>query len=190
MPAGARRFASAASGFIDGCLTFQLPVICSTTSLESIRTSIVGPWRMLGGELEPGDQAAVLGDVVGGDADRLSALGDQLTGVGVLEQRAVRSRARIAAGGTVGLDDHGPVRSCRGQRPDSPVRTRIRLQSSQRITSSEGALADHGEVGGVQREPAATALAPAKRSRPHPGLLDAQLLVERQQVVRDIRRRS
>jgi hypothetical protein len=31
--------ASRASGFIDGCLTCQRPLICSTTSLLSMRTS-------------------------------------------------------------------------------------------------------------------------------------------------------
>jgi hypothetical protein len=40
VPIGASRLASMASGFIDGCLIFQLPAICSTTSLESILTSI------------------------------------------------------------------------------------------------------------------------------------------------------
>ena len=39
VPKGASRFASRASGFMSGCLIFQLPLICSTTSLESIRTS-------------------------------------------------------------------------------------------------------------------------------------------------------
>ena len=43
MPNGARRLASSASGFISGCLIFQLPLICSTTSLESIRTSMSAP---------------------------------------------------------------------------------------------------------------------------------------------------
>ena len=65
----------------------------------------LGLRRVLGGELEPGDQAAVLRDVVGRDADRLAALGDHLTGVGVLEHGAVRRRAGVAAGATVGLDD-------------------------------------------------------------------------------------
>ncbi len=32
------RAASSASGFMSGCLIFQRPDICSTTSLESIRT--------------------------------------------------------------------------------------------------------------------------------------------------------
>lgn len=35
---GNTRAASAASGFMSGCLIFQRPDICSTTSLESIRT--------------------------------------------------------------------------------------------------------------------------------------------------------
>ena len=37
-PGGKIRAASAASGFMSGCLIFQRPDICSTTSLESIRT--------------------------------------------------------------------------------------------------------------------------------------------------------
>ena len=40
VPNGARRLASTASGRMSGCLIFQLPDICSTTSLESIRTSM------------------------------------------------------------------------------------------------------------------------------------------------------
>ena len=39
VPDGARRLASSASGFMLACLIFQRPDICSTTSLESIRTS-------------------------------------------------------------------------------------------------------------------------------------------------------
>ncbi len=38
-PRGRIVFASAASGCMSGCLIFQRPDICSTTSLESIRTS-------------------------------------------------------------------------------------------------------------------------------------------------------
>lgn len=37
-PGGKTRAASAASGFMSGCLIFQRPDSCSTTSLESIRT--------------------------------------------------------------------------------------------------------------------------------------------------------
>src|SRR4051812_18775516 len=39
VPNGASRLASSASGFMSGCLILQVPLICSTTSLESIRTS-------------------------------------------------------------------------------------------------------------------------------------------------------
>ncbi|KDN76703.1 hypothetical protein DF19_15810 [Streptomyces olindensis] len=37
-PGGKTRAASAARGFMSGCLIFQRPDICSMTSLESIRT--------------------------------------------------------------------------------------------------------------------------------------------------------
>ena len=43
VPKGARLLASMASGFMSGCLIFQLPDICSTTSLESSRTSRSAP---------------------------------------------------------------------------------------------------------------------------------------------------
>ncbi|RYJ06090.1 MAG: hypothetical protein EON52_08185 [Actinomycetales bacterium] len=46
--------------------------------------------------LEPGDESAVLGDVVGGDADGLSPLGEDLVGLGVAHQRAVGRGARVA----------------------------------------------------------------------------------------------
>jgi hypothetical protein len=66
-----------------------------------------GAGCVLAVELQPGDQAAVLRDVVGGDADRLAPLGDGLAGGGVLEHGAVRRRAGVAAGATVGLDPDG-----------------------------------------------------------------------------------
>ena len=115
-----------------------------------------GVGRVLAVELQPGDQTAVLRDVVGGDADRLAPLGDGLAGGGVLEHGAVRRRAGVAARATVGLDpDRGRGRSIGvpaesgAQRailwgvhnPESAVRTRIRWHSSQRITSSDGAAA-------------------------------------------------
>ena len=65
---------------MSGCLIFQRPDICSTTSLESIRTSTSAPRGELGGGAQAGDQAAVLGDVVGGHADGLGALGEHLAG--------------------------------------------------------------------------------------------------------------
>ena len=72
----------------------------------------VGVRGELLGQPEPGDQAGVLRDVVGGHADRGAVLGDHLAGVGVLQHRAVRRRAGVAARAAVGLDDdrgRGPV---------------------------------------------------------------------------------
>ena len=71
VPSGAPRRGPAPRGrLMSGCLIFQRPDICSTTSLESIRTSTVGARVELARGLQPGDQAAVLRDVVGRDADR------------------------------------------------------------------------------------------------------------------------
>ena len=89
-------------------------------------------------QLEAGDEAAVLRDVVGGDPDGLGPLGDHLAGVRVEQHRAVGGRTRVAAGPAVGLDLDGAAHD---QMPDSEVRTRIRLHSSQRSTSSSGAFA-------------------------------------------------
>ena len=113
----------------------------------------LGSRRVLGGELEAGDQAAVLRHVVGRDPDALATLGDQVTGLGVLQYGAVRRWSGVPSGTTVRLDDDPPV--LRGQRPDSPVRTRIRLQSSQRTTSSEAFLAmiARSEAFRVSRQP-------------------------------------
>jgi hypothetical protein len=62
-------------------------------------------------ELEPGDEAAVLRDVVGGRSDRFAALGDHLTGVGVAHEGAVGRWAGIAARAAVGLDDDASAHS-------------------------------------------------------------------------------
>ncbi len=72
--AGKTRAASAASGFMSGCLIFQRPDICSTTSLESIRTWTVARRVQLAGRAQAGDQTPVLGDVVRRDADVLGRL--------------------------------------------------------------------------------------------------------------------
>ena len=77
---------------------------------------------------ETGDQSAVLGDVVGGGADRCRAFGEhQIT---LTHERAVAGRARIAAGAAVGFD-HEPHRAgSRTHRPLSSVRMRMRRHSS------------------------------------------------------------
>ena len=80
----------------------------------------------LGRQLQAADQAAVLRDVVGRHPDRRAVLGDHLAGVGVLEHRAVRRRARVAARAAVGLDHDPLVSEGVGHSPDSGVRTRIR----------------------------------------------------------------
>src|SRR4029078_271218 len=85
---------------------------------------------------EPGDQPGVLRDVVGRDADRGAVLREDLTRDRVLEPGAVRRGAGVAGRAAVGLDEDPAT-----HRPDSDVRTRIREHSSQRTTSSEGALA-------------------------------------------------
>ena len=104
----------------------------------------------LGGGLQPGDQPLVLGDVVGGDPDRLGTLGQHRAGGGVADHRAVPGGSGVAPGAAVGLDDN-PV----AHRPDSLVRTMIRRHSSQRTTSS-------GAAARIR------ALSPAARSRRQP----------------------
>lgn len=84
-----------------------------------------------------GDEAPVLGDVVRGGADVLGGLGQGLAGGRVEDAGAVVGGARVAPGAAVGLDDERTGRTA--HRPDSGVRTRIRLQFSQRTTVSAGA---------------------------------------------------
>ena len=82
--------------------------------------------------IQPGDQAAVLGDVVGGTPDRLLALGQHRGVVGRPHHRAVSRRPRVAAGPAIRFDDHlhwSP----------SLTRNRIAPHSGQRNTSSSAA---------------------------------------------------
>ena len=85
-----------ASGLMSGCLIFQRPDICSTTSLESIRTSSSARARARE-ELEPGDQTAVLRDVVGRGADGTRRARRSPRRCRRLEHRAVRRRAGVAS---------------------------------------------------------------------------------------------
>ncbi len=142
--------ASRASGFIAGCLTCQRPLICSTTSLESIRTS-TSDGSSSSAAVQPGDEAAVLRDVVGGAADPGGALGEHLAADGVADDRAVAGRTRVAARPPVGLDDE----PARHQRPDSAVRTMIRPHSSCWSTSSGAAarIADFSLFMRSRRQP-------------------------------------
>ena len=83
--------ASACSGFMSGCLTLYSPLTCLATSSESLTTSTsVGAERAARVEAE--QQAAVLGDVVGRDAEQL---GRPRRGP---RRRASRRTAAAAAG--------------------------------------------------------------------------------------------
>lgn len=62
----------------------------------------------VGGGLQPGDQAPVLGHVVGGHPDRPGPLGEHLAGVRVADHRAVPGRAGVAPGPAVRLDQDHP----------------------------------------------------------------------------------
>ena len=151
VPIGASRLASIASGFIEGCLIFQLPAICSTTSLESIRTSISASGACSAASsrpaISPRYSATLL--VAVPIVSPISAITSPVS--------ASLSRAPYAAG--PGLPREPPSASTMTDRvhhsPDSPVRTRIRLHSSQRITSSLGcfAMMPRSEAFRVSRQP-------------------------------------
>src|SRR5262249_51776261 len=54
---------------------------------------------------QPGHQTGVLGHVVGGDADRVVPLQQDLAGRRLAHDRAIAGRTWVAPGATVGLDD-------------------------------------------------------------------------------------
>ena len=62
----------------------------------------------------------------------------------------------------------------------------MRLHSSQRITSSLGAVGHPGQVGGADVELAAAAPPVLQRADADPAELGAQLVVQREQVGRDL----
>ena len=100
---------SVASARMAGSLIFQRPDICSTTSLESIRTSTSAPGARSPAARRPGDQPGVLGHVVRGGAQAVVQLGQHLAGLRVGDQRAVAGRAGVAARAAVRLDDEPPA---------------------------------------------------------------------------------
>ena len=130
----------------------------------------LGVRGVLAHELEPGDEAAVLGDVVRGDADGLAALGDHLAGVGVAHEGAVGGRAGVAARAAVGLDDDASRSQAGLGRADEDAAA---LGAAQHLVVGLGR--DLAEVGPVDLEPAALAPArpqrgrtPARRTAPAP----------------------
>ena len=153
---------------MSGCLIFQRPDICSTTSLESIRTSRSASGGVLVVELEAGDQPVVLGDVVGRDADD-SARSAITSPVSRVEQhRAVRRVAGVATRAAVGLDPDrrvGPSEAgLRGAHQDAAA-----LLAAHHLVGRASAI--DAEVGGGQLESAAAATSLTQR-----GCADAVLL--------------
>ena len=101
----------------------------------------VHPYLDLGGaDLErsrqPGDQAAVLRDVVGRPPDAGSPLGEHVTRVRLEDDRAVAGRTGVAPRPAVCLHGHSHGRA---HSPDSAVRTRIRRHSWRRTSSTAAA---------------------------------------------------
>ena len=79
-----------------------------------------------------------------------------------------------------------PDDSARPTDPLSEVRTRIRLQSSHRITSSSAARPDRGDLGVVEVEVAAGAAPGAQQRGADAALALAEPVVEREQVGREL----
>ena len=137
---------------MSGCLIFQRPDICSTTSLESIRTSTSAVGSRSSAACRPGDQAAVLGDVVGRPADGRRPLGEHPPGLGVAHERAVAGRARVAPRPAVRLDDEPTAhRPGLGRAHQDPAAV---LAADHLVRVG---VAHRGQLVAVQLEPAALA---------------------------------
>ena len=115
----------------------------------------------LGGLLQPGDQAAVLGDVVGGPADGLLGFGEHRSAVGRPDHRTVARRPRIAAGPAVGLDDHLHCSD-----PVDPQQDCAALRAAQHLVVGGGG--DPGQLAAVDLDPARTAAAALQPRRTAP----------------------
>ena len=139
VPNGARRLASSASGFMSGCLIFQSPDICSTTSLESILTSMSASGASSAAKRRPAIRPLY-------SATLLLATPIVLPSSAITSPVSASLRTAPYAAGP-GFPREPPSASmttARGVRlsvtdPDSSVRTRIRWHSSQRSTSSSAA---------------------------------------------------
>ena len=127
---------------MSGCLIFHRPLICSMTSLESIRT-----WRFAFGSISSAFRmpamrprySATLFDAI---PDVGSDLGEHLTRPGVDHDGAAARDARISPRTAVGLHDQF---ASSHQSPDSPVRTRIALESGtqEHVVRCRGADSHH-----------------------------------------------
>ena len=132
---------------MSGCLICQRPDICSTTSLESIRTSTSAVGSRSSAACRPATRPPYSATLLVARPTDAARSASTRPVVGVPHQRAVAGRARVAPRPAVRLDDEArltrrPVATWPTARhsPDSAVRTRIRPQFSQRSTSCGSAL--------------------------------------------------
>ena len=159
---------------MSSCLIFQRPDICSTTSLESIRTSTSRPGRS---RARPRARRPARSTpprccvAVPMDSARSASTSPVSR---VAHERAVRRRPGVAARAAVGLDDEARRLTAR---PDSAVRTRIRRHSSQRSTSSRRRARMPAISTAFELEPAALAPALVQPGRAHAAVVGADLLV-------------
>ena len=113
-----------ASTCMSGCLIFQRPDICSTTSFESRRTRTDAAGVALEGRLQPRDHAAVLRHIVACDADVDAELGEDRPAVRVDDHGTSGRDARVPPGSPIGFDDEATRHS-----PESSPRTRMQPHS-------------------------------------------------------------
>ena len=112
-----------------------------------------------GGVRQTRDQTAIFGDVVGGDTDRLLALGQHGRPVRGPHHRPVARRPRVAARSTVGLDDH-----LHGRAPLTRNRDCAALRAAQHLVF--GGRSDPGHLAAVDLDPARPAATALQRARP------------------------
>ena len=162
---------------MSGCLIFHRPDICSTTSLR-VQPRLDGRRRVeLADGLQPRDQPAVLRDVVAGGADVLGDLAQHGAGVVLLDDRAVRRRAGVAAGAAVGLDDV-PAHRPRLGRADEDAAALVAAHHLVGV-----GVAQLVDLDVVELEPAAPAAALPQLGGADAALLLADLLVQRDEAV-------
>ena len=166
---------------MSSCLICQRPDICSTTSLESIRTSITASGSIARAARSPATRPRVLRHVVRRHTEVLGALGEDRAGRRVAHEGAVAGRAR-GCRASRRRPRRRAVAPPRQPFAGSGRRTRIRPHSSHRTTWLGRGLADPLDVGRVELEPAALAPAAAQRRRAEPAELAAQPVVEGHQA--------
>ena len=90
---------------MSGCLIFQRPDICSTTSLESIRTSTSAVGSRSSAACRPATRPPYSATLLVARPTDAGPLGEHPPGLGVPHQRAVAGRAGVAPRPAVRLDD-------------------------------------------------------------------------------------